>query len=106
MSVLPGSIGFTFQDQADNEIGFEVRRSENDPGSDCGVGSIIATVSANAGTGLVAFNDNSVSSDTAYWYSVTAFNSGGTSGACSNHVNVLSATGVRRCGVVNCGAMK
>ena len=93
VSVVPGNISFTFQDQADNEVGFEVRRSEIDPGLNCGAGSVVATLSANAGTGLVEFTDDSVASDTAYWYSVMAFNSGGISDTCSNTVNVVSATG-------------
>lgn len=93
VSVIPGEIAFSFADQSENEVGFEVRRSETSPGLDCSAGSIIATLNANPGTSLVSFTDDTVASQTAYWYTVTAFSGGGASSDCTNHVNVVSAIG-------------
>ena len=93
VSVVAGNIGFTFEDQADNEVGFEVRRAESDPGSDCAAGTVISTLGGNGNTGSVAFSDDSVASNTVYWYSVRAFNSGGNSASCTNIVSVVSAIG-------------
>ena len=93
VAVVPGEIAFSFQDQADNEVGFEVRRSETDPGADCSVGSVVATLGANPGTGDVTFADTSIASDTTYWYTVIAFNGGGSSPTCTNPVSVVSASG-------------
>lgn len=88
-STTSDSVGLAFTDNADNEFGFDVWRSNSNPGATCSGGSSVGSAGSSAGTGgSVNYIDMSAAAETTYWYWVLAFNGGGDS-ACSN---VVSAT--------------
>lgn len=78
------SVSLAFMDNSANEFGFELRRATADPAGNCNAGSEINPMGASAGTGLVAYTDNSASPATTYWYWARSFNGAGDNGSCSN----------------------
>jgi hypothetical protein len=83
------SVDLSFTDNADDEFGFDVWRSDSDPGAVCSGGASVGSAGTSAGTGGgVSFTDPTAAAEATYWYWVLAFNGGGDSG-CSN---VVSAT--------------
>jgi hypothetical protein len=86
------SVDLLFTDHAEDEFGFEIWRAGSDPGIDCDAGSSIDTIGVNAGTGTVAYTDNTVSPSSTYWFWAKAFNGAGDDGSCSNAVQ--ATTGV------------
>ena len=88
-STTSDSVALSFTDNADDEFGFEVWRSDSNPGVTCTGGASVGSAGSSSGTGgNVAFTDSSAAAETIYWYWVLAFNGGGESD-CSN---VVSAT--------------
>ncbi|MCF2489887.1 fibronectin type III domain-containing protein [Dyadobacter sp. CY347] len=72
-------INLTWSDNADNEAGFEIERSQD--------GSNFSKIS-DAGANATSYEDNGVNPKTKYWYRVLARNGGGT----SDYSNVADAT--------------
>ena len=66
MVVTPKSITLTWQDNADNELGFQISRATS-PG---GPWSVVGTVGANVTT----YTDTGLHPSTTYYYEVAAFN--------------------------------
>lgn len=84
-----GGVTVAFNDRADNELGFEVRRGSPTL-ADCASGTVVGTLGASAGTGLdVSFVDASAQAATTYAYRVAAFNGGGA--GCSVDATVTTA---------------
>jgi len=79
-----GSVTLSFMDNADDEHGFDIRRSASDPAGNCTAGQVVDSIGANADTGTVGYVDSTVSPSTIYWYWALAFNGAGDSGTCSN----------------------
>jgi fibronectin type 3 domain-containing protein len=59
-------ITITWQDNANNELGFQIERAT----SSAGPWSVVGITGAN----VLSFTDRGVSSDTTYYYQVAAFN--------------------------------
>jgi hypothetical protein len=78
------SVSVRFDDNSEDEIGFELWRATSDPAGNCAAGSIVDTLPASSGTGSVAHTDNSAAPSTNYWYWAVSFNGAGDNGSCSN----------------------
>jgi hypothetical protein len=87
------SVSLEFIDNSEDEFGFELWRATSDPGTACSAGSIIDSLGASAGTGLVSATDNSVAPSTSYWYWVVSFNGAGDDGTCSNAASTTTPVG-------------
>jgi len=88
-STTSDSVDLSFTDNADDEFGFDLWRSDSDPSATCSGGASVGSAGPSSGTGgNVVTTDSSAAADTPYWYWVLAFNGGGDSD-CSN---VVSAT--------------
>lgn len=70
-------INVTWKDNATDENGFKVERSENDPSF---ASPTVINVLAHASTGNVSYQDAGLKENTTYYYRVRAFNSFGNSG--------------------------
>ena len=87
------SVSLQFMDNSEDEFGFELWRATSNPGASCSAGSMIDSLSANAGTGLVSAADNSAAPSTTYWYWATSFNGAGDDGFCSNAATTTTPAG-------------
>ena len=82
--VLAGAVSLSWEDNADNELGFDIERSGDGQSS----WQVIASINA----GATAYDDISVLPSTLYSYRVRAYNGGGYSGY-SNTVDAMTLTG-------------
>ena len=78
------SVTVEFNDDSEDEFGFELRRDTSDPGTNCNAGTLADTLSASAGTGLVGHTDSGLAPTTSYWYWAVSYNGAGDNGQCSN----------------------
>lgn len=97
------SVQLSFQDNAADELGFEVRRAGADPAGNCAAGVLLTTLGASAGTGQVGYTDPTAAPSTTFWYWARSFNAAGDNGQCSNAASattpaapIVSATAVGR----------
>ena len=66
MIVTPTSITLDWQNNADNELGFQIQRAKSPAGPWNVVGAV--------GTGVTSYRDTGLEPSTTYYYAVTAFN--------------------------------
>jgi hypothetical protein len=90
LDVAATSVSLAFTDNADDEFGFELRRSNGNPAGNCDAGAMIASLGAHPGTGVVTHTDDTADPGTTYWYWVKAFNGAGDGGNCSNAVSATT----------------
>jgi hypothetical protein len=82
--VTSSSVALSFVDNADNEFGFEIWRSETSPSS-CSDGFSIDSVVSSASTGgTVNYTDTGAAPATTYWYFAKAYNGASDGSLCSN----------------------
>ncbi|NND44559.1 MAG: hypothetical protein HKN58_04495 [Xanthomonadales bacterium] len=87
------SVSVQFTDNSEDEFGFELWRATTDPLGDCSAGSVVDTLSASDGTGLVSHTDTSAAPSTTYWYWAKSFNGAGDNGSCSNAASGTTPAG-------------
>lgn len=85
-----GTVSMQFQDNSEDEFGFEIWRDVSPPGSDCNAGISIENIGANIGTGIVTYVDTTPAASTSYWYWAQSFNAAGNNGQCSNVVQATT----------------
>jgi hypothetical protein len=78
------SVSVEFNDNSEDEFGFELWRATSDPSGNCSAGSVVDNIGSSAGTGAVSHTDDSASASTQYWYWAVSYNGAGDNGSCSN----------------------
>lgn len=87
------SVSVQFNDNSEDEFGFELWRATSDPAGNCSAGSIVDSLPSSAGTGLVFATDNTAAPSTTYWFWAVSFNGAGDNGSCSNAAFVTTLAG-------------
>ncbi len=85
-TVTANSVALSFTDNSSDELGFEVWRSQT--AGSCGT-NLVGTTSADE----TSFVDNSAAPSTIYFYTVSSFNSGGSSVTCTDEVTATTLVG-------------